>query len=108
MKNCLLLGALLMGFTGVAMAQSVTVDVPSGYKVVVVPDSVSVPQAVSVATVPQTVYVAPAPAPAYRPHPYVRHLASVGEGMVGSDSNLLIVFYVQIMPDDLVMQLHRF
>ncbi|MBS8285161.1 hypothetical protein HAN01_23630, partial [Escherichia coli] len=24
----------------------------------------------------------------------------------GSDSNLLIVFYVQIMPDDLVMQLH--
>lgn len=28
MKNCLLLGALLMGFTGVAMAQSVTVDVP--------------------------------------------------------------------------------
>ena len=48
MKNCLLLGALLMGFTGVAMAQSVTVDVPSGYKVVVVPDSVSV------ATVPQT------------------------------------------------------
>lgn len=56
MKNCLLLGALLMGFTGVAMAQSVTVDVPSGYKVVVVPDSVSVPQAVSVATVPQTVY----------------------------------------------------
>ena len=59
MKNCLLLGALLMGFTGVAMAQSVTV-----------------------ATVPQTVYVAPAPAPAYRPHPYVRHLASVGEGMV--------------------------
>ncbi|MDC3435291.1 hypothetical protein H9Y10_02145 [Escherichia coli] len=82
MKNCLLLGALLMGFTGVAMAQSVTVDVPSGYKVVVVPDSVSVPQTVSVATVPQTVYVAPAPAPTYRPHPYVRHLASVGEGMV--------------------------
>ncbi len=28
--------------------------------------------------------------------------------LVGSDSNLLIVFYVQIMPDDLVMQLHRF
>ncbi len=28
--------------------------------------------------------------------------------MEGSDSNLLIVFYVQIMPDDLVMQLHRF
>uniref|UniRef100_UPI0035BE919F NapC/NirT family cytochrome c n=1 Tax=Escherichia coli TaxID=562 RepID=UPI0035BE919F len=30
------------------------------------------------------------------------------QGTVGSDSNLLIVFYVQIMPDDLVMQLHRF
>ncbi len=25
-----------------------------------------------------------------------------------NDSNLLIVFYVQIMPDDLVMQIHRF
>ncbi len=31
-------------------------------------------------------------------------LASV----IGNDSNLLIVFYVQIMPDDFVMQLHRF
>ena len=30
------------------------------------------------------------------------------EGMTGNDSNLLIVFYVQIMPDDFVMQLHRF
>ncbi len=29
-------------------------------------------------------------------------------GQPGNDSNLLIVFYVQIMPDDLVMQLHRF
>ncbi|KDG01066.1 hypothetical protein AE45_00484 [Escherichia coli BIDMC 70] len=28
--------------------------------------------------------------------------------MRGNDSNLLIVFYVQIMPDDFVMQLHRF
>ncbi|GDM21659.1 hypothetical protein BvCmsKSP081_03216 [Escherichia coli] len=26
----------------------------------------------------------------------------------GNDSNLLIVFYVQIMPDNFVMQLHRF
>ncbi len=26
----------------------------------------------------------------------------------GNDSNLFIVFYVQIMPDDFVMQLHRF
>ena len=25
----------------------------------------------------------------------------------GNDSNLLIVFYVQIMPEDFVMQLHR-
>ncbi len=38
-------------------------------------------------------------------------LSGVGmmfSSMAGSDSNLLIVFYVQIMPDDLVMQLHRF
>ena len=26
----------------------------------------------------------------------------------GNDSNLLIVFYVHILPDDLVIQLHRF
>ncbi len=32
----------------------------------------------------------------------------VGITWPGNDSNLLIVFYVQIMPDDLVMQLHRF
>ncbi len=30
------------------------------------------------------------------------------EADAGNDSNLLIVFYVQIMPDDFVMQLHRF
>ncbi len=30
------------------------------------------------------------------------------EHATGNDSNLLIVFYVQIMPDDFVMQLHRF
>ncbi|MDS7539008.1 hypothetical protein NXH18_25855, partial [Klebsiella pneumoniae] len=29
------------------------------------------------------------------------------EGKQGNDSNLLIVFYVQIVPDDFVMQLHR-
>ncbi len=29
-------------------------------------------------------------------------------GLGGNNSNLLIVFYVQIMPDDFVMQLHRF
>ena len=28
--------------------------------------------------------------------------------MLGNDSKLLIVFYVQIMPDDFIMQLHRF
>ncbi|MCK2664430.1 hypothetical protein MZE61_09200, partial [Escherichia coli] len=33
----------------------------------------------------------------------------IGSGIadIGNDSNLLIVFYVQIMPDDFVMQLHR-
>ncbi|POS13326.1 hypothetical protein BJN43_25130 [Escherichia coli] len=31
-----------------------------------------------------------------------------GVPFAGNDSNLLIVFYVQIMPDDFVMQLHRF
>ena len=80
MKKRVLIVAILLGFAGTALAQSVTVDVPSGYKVVVVPSSVSVPQAVSVATAPQTVYVAPAPV--YRAHPYARHVASVGEGMV--------------------------
>ncbi|MEC3988191.1 hypothetical protein VSO51_27540, partial [Klebsiella pneumoniae] len=29
------------------------------------------------------------------------------DNVYGNDSNLLIVFYVQIMPDDFVMQLHR-
>lgn len=86
MKKSVLMATLLLGFTGTTFAQSVTVDVPSGYKVVVVPSSVSVPQAVSVTTTPQTVYVAPAPAPApapvYRAHPYARHVASVGEGMI--------------------------
>ena len=33
---------------------------------------------------------------------------SIGSMLKGNDSNLLIVFYVQIMPDDFVMQLHRF
>ncbi|ODJ25284.1 hypothetical protein BFR11_24460 [Shigella sp. FC2383] len=35
-------------------------------------------------------------------------LAAKKHQRLGNDSNLLIVFYVQIMPDDLVMQLHRF
>ncbi len=29
-------------------------------------------------------------------------------GTTGNGPNLLIVFYVQIMPDDFIMQLHRF
>ncbi len=41
-----------------------------------------------------------------------RSEAAISKGyevhLVGNDSNLLIVFYVQIMPDDFVMQLHRF
>ncbi len=32
----------------------------------------------------------------------------IDHAYMGNDSNLLIVFYVQIMPDDFVMQLHRF
>ena len=28
--------------------------------------------------------------------------------ILGNGPNLLIVFYVQIMPDDFIMQLHRF
>ncbi|WP_249825450.1 FRG domain-containing protein [Escherichia coli] len=33
---------------------------------------------------------------------------NITDATVGNDSNLLVVFYVQIMPDDFVMQLHRF
>ncbi len=43
--------------------------------------------------------------------PYEQILAGREFGInhdAGNDSNLLIVFYVQIMPDDFVMQLHRF
>lgn len=58
MKKSVLMATLLLGFAGSVFAQSVTVDVPSGYKVVIVPSSVSVPQAVNVTTAPQTVYVA--------------------------------------------------
>ena len=35
-------------------------------------------------------------------------LQKASVSLQGNDSNLLIVFYVQIMPDDFVMQLHRF
>ncbi len=37
-----------------------------------------------------------------------QHAFVIIDTLMGNDSNLLIVFYVQIMPDDLVMQLHRF
>ena len=40
--------------------------------------------------------------------PLIRKLKQEKPGELGNDSNLLIVFYVQIMPDDFVMQLHRF
>ncbi len=42
------------------------------------------------------------------PNKPVEVIDSLLYGKVGNDSNLLIVFYVQIMPDDFVMQLHRF
>ncbi|MDM8895069.1 hypothetical protein QU869_03480, partial [Escherichia coli] len=37
----------------------------------------------------------------------LRLVRKQAKGDEGNDSNLLIVFYVQIMPDDFVMQLHR-
>ncbi len=42
--------------------------------------------------------------------PFALMMAEMGSAYrkEGNDSNLLIVFYVQIMPDDFVMQLHRF
>ncbi|AUZ70565.1 hypothetical protein C2U41_15055 [Citrobacter freundii complex sp. CFNIH4] len=39
---------------------------------------------------------------------YIIYYFCNSDGKTGNDSNLLIVFYVQIMPDDFVMQLHRF
>ncbi|OUR35662.1 hypothetical protein B9J96_13515 [Enterobacter roggenkampii] len=40
---------------------------------------------------------------------YIKYVKNIPiEHVKGNDSNLLIVFYVQIMPDDFVMQLHRF
>ncbi len=39
---------------------------------------------------------------------YINRLSDCLYALAGNDSNLLIVFYVQIMPDDFVMQLHRF
>ncbi|STS59635.1 D-galactonate transporter [Klebsiella pneumoniae] len=39
---------------------------------------------------------------------HIQEEFGISKAEMGNDSNLLIVFYVQIMPDDLVMQLHRF
>ncbi len=39
---------------------------------------------------------------------YCQDIPAPLKRLLGNDSNLLIVFYVQIMPDDFVMQLHRF
>ncbi len=44
----------------------------------------------------------------YRPLGRISALTFDLDDTLGNDSNLLIVFYVQIMPDDFVMQLHRF
>ncbi len=47
-----------------------------------------------------------------RYNPRIRHIYEAdpvtSADFLGNDSNLLIVFYVQIVPDDFVMQLHRF
>ncbi|MDS0083277.1 hypothetical protein RAN94_18500, partial [Enterobacter hormaechei subsp. xiangfangensis] len=48
----------------------------------------------------------------YTANDFRQTLRIVFAGMIalsisGNDSNLLIVFYVQIVPDDFVMQLHR-
>ncbi len=59
-------------------------------------DSVSI----NMPTVPTTVFEGKAK--------YSTYDDAVGVTSSGNDSNLLIVFYVQIMPDDFVMQLHRF
>ena len=48
----------------------------------------------------------------YLERPNEAHLQNAAQVLliwqVGNDSKLLIVFYVQIMPDDFIMQLHRF
>ncbi|MCM7018904.1 DUF1198 domain-containing protein, partial [Enterobacter asburiae] len=47
----------------------------------------------------------------YLERPDEAHLQNAAQVLliwqVGNDSKLLIVFYVQIMPDDFIMQLHR-
>ncbi|CAM8473458.1 hypothetical protein ESCOCK368M_20835 [Escherichia coli] len=55
-----------------------------------------------------TLIACKAPTPPKGVQPITNFDANRYLGKWGNDSNLLIVFYVQIMPDDFVMQLHRF
>ena len=48
------------------------------------------------------------PSASFYYQPWGQGTKYIVEDSDGNDSNLLIVFYVQIMPDDFVMQLHRF
>lgn len=82
MKNCVLPGLFLMAFTGAAFAQNVTVDVPNGYKVVVVPlplvfhKPLTPPLRHKLFMLPRRLLLRIVRIL------MVRHLASVGEGMV--------------------------
>ncbi len=81
MKRSLLSILLFATLSTGTMAQNITVNVPDGYKIELVPINTPAPQTAYVA--PQTAYVAPAPvAPVVRVAPRARHLASVGEGMI--------------------------
>ena len=76
MKRSLLSLLLFATLSTGAMAQNITLNVPDGYKIELVP--INTPTT-------QTAYVAPqvvAPAPVVRVAPRARHLASVGEGMI--------------------------
>ncbi|ARV52257.1 hypothetical protein [Escherichia coli] len=55
-------------------------------------------------------YLVEADSPGDAEEAFRHHIADSADDLekVGNDSNLLIVFYVQIMPDDFVMQFHRF
>ena len=76
MKVQLLTALLFSTLSSCALAQNVTVNVPDGYKIELVPINTPTAQANYVA--PQVV----APAPVVRVAPRVRHLASVGEGTI--------------------------
>lgn len=90
MKISLFTALLFTTLSASALAQNITVNVPDGYKIELVPINpppsqtvYAQPQATYVT--PQATYVAPqtvAPAPVVRVAPRARHLASVGEGMI--------------------------